>query len=198
MGRGTTGVLAGLALLAGAGPATGQGAGASTTLHILVVNRAHVAPGVLQAAEDDATEIYRAAGVDARWPNAGPKGLPGDPTVDLTVSIVTGDQTRQMAAHLDDQVMGHAPGSATERGRMTFVFFDRVQANADVHRIATSRVLGEVIAHEVGHLLLPYRSHTPTGIMRAAWDLRSNRLDYFTDEQAASIRRRLDVPKALR
>lgn len=30
-------------------------------------------------------------------------------------------------------------------------------------------ILGYCIAHEIGHLLLPPRSHSPTGIMRARW-----------------------------
>ena len=51
------------------------------------------------------------------------------------------------------------------------------------------------MAHEVGHLLLPY-GHSATGLMRANWDeanLRSavHRQLNFTAEQAESIRARL-------
>lgn len=34
------------------------------------------------------------------------------------------------------------------------------------------RILGYAIAHEIGHILLNLESHSDTGIMRAAWDLR--------------------------
>ena len=54
-------------------------------------------------------------------------------------------------------------------------------------------ILGDVIAHELGHLLLGTNSHSPTGIMCANWDhdyltlaLRGRQL--FLPEQAASMR----------
>jgi hypothetical protein len=31
-------------------------------------------------------------------------------------------------------------------------------------------MLGHVISHEIGHLLLGTNSHSPSGIMRAQWD----------------------------
>jgi hypothetical protein len=52
-----------------------------------------------------------------------------------------------------------------------------------------------VIAHEIGHLLLPYGSHSETGVMRSRWEVRELRsLDVrqlgFTPYQAQQIRRR--------
>jgi hypothetical protein len=56
-------------------------------------------------------------------------------------------------------------------------------------------ILAVAIAHEIGHGLLPPPAHSPTGIMRAAWegdDIR-HALDgpiEFTPTQAETIRRR--------
>jgi len=56
-------------------------------------------------------------------------------------------------------------------------------------------VLGHAMAHEIGHLLLPY-GHSPTGLMRAEWEakdlrLAANRQLNFTSEQAELMRGRL-------
>ena len=54
-------------------------------------------------------------------------------------------------------------------------------------------ILGDVIAHELGHLLLGTNSHSPVGIMCANWDqdylrlaLRGRQL--FSPEQSALMR----------
>jgi hypothetical protein len=49
-------------------------------------------------------------------------------------------------------------------------------------------LLGRVIAHGIGHVLLPNQKHAPNGIMRA--NLESEYVGFFsfTREQAASIR----------
>jgi hypothetical protein len=56
-----------------------------------------------------------------------------------------------------------------------------------------STILAYVIAHELGHLLLPGYGHSPTGVMRADWDNPLARDVVkgsltFTDAQAARIR----------
>ena len=53
--------------------------------------------------------------------------------------------------------------------------------------------LGHVIAHEIGHLLLPTRAHSPSGIMKAGLDgeRAAQGALFFTREQARQIRTRL-------
>ena len=88
---------------------------------------------------------------------------------------------------------------------MAYVFYERVEQVART-RLHTRRrtgvreiddviVLAHAMAHEIGHLLLPY-GHSATGLMRANWDnadLRhalTGQLN-FTIQQAESIRARL-------
>jgi hypothetical protein len=52
------------------------------------------------------------------------------------------------------------------------------------------------MAHEMGHLLLPYGSHAATGLMKAGWDNRQALLAAtgsltFEPSQTAQIRARL-------
>jgi hypothetical protein len=53
-------------------------------------------------------------------------------------------------------------------------------------------ILGRVTAHEIGHLLLGTNSHTRTGLMQAAWDLKRPHPAawQFTREDAEKIRSR--------
>jgi hypothetical protein len=56
-------------------------------------------------------------------------------------------------------------------------------------------LMGLVIAHELGHLLLPFGAHSDEGVMRGRWEVRElQRLDVrqlgFTPFQAMQIRRR--------
>jgi hypothetical protein len=50
------------------------------------------------------------------------------------------------------------------------VFHDQVVRFATEQRLGAALVLGTVIAHEIGHVLLPQHGHSKEGLMRAAWD----------------------------
>ena len=93
---------------------------------------------------------------------------------------------------------------------MAYVFYSRVErvawthlnmshdaARRDLYSIV---VLAHAMAHEIGHLLLPY-GHSPTGLMRADWNAKDldlaldGRLN-FTSAQAELIRGQLLAPIA--
>ena len=187
--------LVGIAVIAGAGVSGAQDAPHPLPgVRVLAVNRAGLRAEMLAAAEDDATDVYRAAGVRTTWVNAGPRDSSNDYAIDFTVMIVSGQEARAMAAHTNQDALGFAVPDSTDDSSlngMAFVLFDRVEDNATKHHVSISRVLGAVIAHEVGHLLLPSNSHSDRGIMRAAWNVRSSLLEYFTSAQAETIRQRL-------
>jgi len=48
-------------------------------------------------------------------------------------------------------------------------------------------ILGRVMAHEVGHLLLPPNSHSPIGIMRAHVDFSQVGVNTFTNDQVSIL-----------
>src|SRR5262245_28928862 len=79
-----------------------------------------------------------------------------------------------------------------ERGGMAYIFYDLILRMPALKSEQASRALGRVIAHEVGHLLLP-RGHTSNGLMRPIWDPRELKSDddssfVFTAQQAAMMR----------
>ena len=106
---------------------------------------------------------------------------------------------------LKTDALGGATGTPEHRGRLAYVFYDRVESIARAylgrglllgnHEIDTVIVLAHAMAHEIGHLLLPH-GHSDAGLMRADWnadDLRGAAGGHlnFTVEQAAVIRARL-------
>ena len=81
-------------------------------------------------------------------------------------------------------------------GTMADAYFQAVQATSAQHRGDSGVLLGFVMAHELGHLLLG-AGHTPDGVMQAAWsqkqmDALRQRWLRFTQEGAARIRRALE------
>ena len=111
----------------------------------------------------------------------------------MTVKIAAGMKPSMLPSNVDDLSLGFAPTKATGeglRGRLVWVFFDQVETHAERHHVDISRLCGFVMAHEIGHLLLP-AGHSDRGVMQAKWDLRYGLPDHFTDAQADAIRARL-------
>jgi hypothetical protein len=59
-----------------------------------------------------------------------------------------------------------------------------------------SSVLGLVVAHEIGHLLLQMRGHSPVGIMHFPWSpkelgLANHNFLVFTAKEASAMRERM-------
>jgi hypothetical protein len=114
-------------------------------------------------------------------------------TPDLAVLILDAKMTRALGPQAHS--LGCAPGTALERGRIAYVFYGRL-TNVVWSDEGVVKLLSLVIAHEIGHLLLPYGSHSDTGVMRSRWSVTElRRVDLarvgFTSSQVEAIRRRL-------
>jgi hypothetical protein len=77
-----------------------------------------------------------------------------------------------------------------------YAFYRRIADLAEHNGADVARLLGHVIAHEIGHLLLPCDSHSARGLMRAEWDCAQfedmvKGLLAFAPEQADLIRTRV-------
>jgi hypothetical protein len=80
-----------------------------------------------------------------------------------------------------------------------YVFYGRVEKGAKEVPCTVEQLLGYVMAHEIGHLLLG-RGHSPRGLMSAQWDDKAlgeaarGWLSFGTDEAAqlqAEVRSRM-------
>jgi hypothetical protein len=91
------------------------------------------------------------------------------------------------------RLTGTALGFATVGGDTAYVVYERVKQYATDRRYGLSAVLGLVMAHEIGHLLIGDRAHATIGLMRAAWSDKDFRRAEagglgFTSEDSRSIR----------
>ena len=154
------------------------------TIILHVVNYAGIAPEDLARAEDEGTRIYAAAGVRTVWVAEGETAaVPG---LHLRVILLRRDMARRMirAARVANGVLGLA---ARPTGR-AYIFAYRITDIGVQHGRDFAWVLGQVMAHEVGHLALPISAHADRGIMRADLIVRSTTDQLFTTEQGAAIR----------
>jgi hypothetical protein len=92
-------------------------------------------------------------------------------------------------------MLGVAPGTKEVRGINVWIFYPRIKAYSPDLGMLVSQLLGHVMAHEMGHLLLPYGAHSVAGLMRPEWDRSqvqaANRgLLTFLPDQAGLIRER--------
>jgi hypothetical protein len=179
---------------------------------ISVYDYAHVSTGLLTAAEEDAQRVFRQAGVETIWATCFPKPEKAEPdgcsAVDanhLMLKILP----RAIAAHARERsdVLGTAIVDEKGIGFYAYIFYDRVQRVAKERKLGHA-LLGDVLAHEIGHLLLGSNSHSVSGIMSAHWygeELRriSEAAMFFAPSQSRMMRdrvasRQVDVPPVTR
>jgi hypothetical protein len=161
-------------------------------MKLLVVNHAGVPAEVLARAQGEASQIYLQAGVRLEWPE---RGTPGFSFSDcrLIVTIVPQAQNRRDRMR---NVLGLALLTPSGPGKHVYAFYDAIQHQAGATQTDLGVVLGRVIAHETGHLLLGHRAHALAGIMHSNWDVivadRSRQeLPAFNADEVAVIRRTL-------
>jgi hypothetical protein len=181
--------------------------GHDPVVRLHVFNMASVSAAFLADAELEATDVYRAASVALVWSDGLAELDSGRVTasgsgVDLRVIVVGGEAERRLIVdgHLADTVLGFAP---TIRGcfcgRNAYIFSERIMTIGYQHGNPES-LLGRVLAHEVGHLLLSSNSHSRSGIMRATLATELSFQPRFTDNDAKALRRglaRLQVKQAV-
>jgi hypothetical protein len=164
-----------------------------------------------------ATEaVFRPAGIDVRWRgwpstiSCEVSGLPCDAANDGVNEVnhfVVVVLPEHMARKIATGPLQFGAAVVSEQGGLpthAYVFADRVKDYATSERAPWSGLLGVMIAHEVGHLLLGNNSHFPAGIMRGQWRTGEVKLALmgaltFTTRQAEQMRsdvrrRRLRTP----
>jgi hypothetical protein len=161
------GWMAGLAFLAGIlgseQPAAAE-IGDPIEIQVAAIDRVGVPAAELSAAQQEVARIYRELNISVIW--IGAEFSTGERrfVVHIVRKPPTGHPKR------NEGVLGLAPGTKSVRGRRAWTFYNRIHDLAVERGARRSLVLGLVIAHEIGHLLLPDNSHTPTGLMSSGWD----------------------------
>ncbi len=160
---------------------------------ILVKSVPRVPTDVLLRAKEETARVYADAGVRLAWSDPS-RVLPS-----LTVMIISSPDA--WGERVEATTLGAAPGTAEGLGRLAYAFFARIRATSQQYRTDVGKLLGYVMAHELGHILLAGGSHPPTGIMSGRWgqfqmDLVAESFLRFTKEEAESIRKSVGDMKA--
>ena len=149
------------------------------TIDLQMKNDARVPAHVLEQSQEEVTRIFAGAGLAVRWTETAPRF-----TVQIVPQVLGFDQPAS-------PVMGVALRRAN--GSMAQIFFRQVREFARAYDVDLGTMLAYVIAHEIGHLLMPGNAHSPTGVMQAEWDKAlvhdaTRGSLTFTEAQAARIR----------
>jgi hypothetical protein len=162
------------ALLGSAFPAT---AFASETnngpaITVLVFNFRQIPPETLLRAEKEAGRILEQVGVPVTWQDC--------PTGNETCRKGPGRVffLAMMAGPVQNKFLDTISGYALLPTHLATVYYDYLPRipGGKSNKNDTALVLGCVIAHELGHLLLGAHGHSIAGIMKAHWGIEQTRL----------------------
>ena len=167
-------------------------------LTVYVSDTAQTSARSLAQAEREAGRIFRNAGIILNWVDCA--RVTGE-------SAEAGCQRTPRPGELALRILPRArqaPDSVfgtsflePSGGIYADIFLDRVRQLREVDPSLTLEpILGDVLAHELGHLLLGTSSHTPAGLMQAHWKYPQLRLIEmgqlsFNSREAALLRERV-------
>src|SRR5215471_12446885 len=153
-------------------------------LTVLVFNFRQVSTDILSNAEKEAAQIFGHAGMQVVWQECptGNEPCRMGPAPVFFLAIKAGP--------VQNKFLDVVSGEAKVADHLAVIYYDALPRGS--HRKPTpheaSTLLGCVIAHELGHLLLGAHGHSIHGIMRDRWDIEQTRfalmseLDFMPEE----------------
>jgi len=163
-------------VLAGSALTVRAGAETPVALTVRLYNTSGIPALELVAARGAAESILRDTGLSVMFRYCGPAVVP-DRTPDACQESLTPSEVvvRVINApafnatlHPDAYGVTYVVRE-TNRGWLATVFSDRIDQAAERVGVEPGALLGLVVAHEVGHLLLGSGYHGEAGLMRAEW-----------------------------
>jgi hypothetical protein len=143
----------------------------SVTITVQVYNYSQASPAILSKAEREAGRILSKAGLQLVWLKC-----PVEPSAAGSQGLcqktpeATDLRLRVLAAPIKNKVQDTVFGFAVNP-TLASVYYDHAArlAKSDDAEFEAPTLLGCVIAHELGHLLLGTNSHSGKGIMQGRW-----------------------------
>jgi len=135
----------------------------------------------LATAKEIVGRMYTRAGVGIEWlgdvqqdravaPAPSEAEVSRDPSAQLTIDIVTASIAKRRG--YSDDVLGFVSvPSEGGMGRVGYVVYERIKDVAAGGSSSTGDILGIIIAHDIGRLILGAGSGTFSGVMTRTWSL---------------------------
>jgi hypothetical protein len=147
-------------------------------LLVVLDDRASVAPVVLDQAQNEAFRILWHEGIRISWVPASTSSGGSVNAEDLAADrrtfagrLIVQPRLPKNSSAQSRFLMGATPASARRCSGESYVFFDQIAEFAEARRADYGVVMGTVVAHEIGHLLLRDGAHAAEGLMRTPWTL---------------------------
>jgi hypothetical protein len=171
---------------------------AKLPLVVRVYDTTGMSASKLELARADVGQTLTAIGIEPIWRPCHATGCVGRPKPhEVSVRIVKSGPASEFGS------LGYSSiDTEQQAGTLATIYADRVDSLAAEAGMDEGVLLGRVIAHEIGHLLLGAPEHARRGLMRAVWrvdELRRGRsIDWvFSGQEGALMRRHLIARAAL-
>ena len=167
---------------------------AEATIRLRIYDFAGLEPVVLVDAKKVTAEIFRKVGVETVWLDCpvyqADCGEEPD-SLQFMLRILSPAMKKDIVA--EDSLGFAIPCHEHDRGCLSYIFYSRISTLAAGHGIGPGRILGHVMAHELGHGLLGPNAHEGYGVMQAKLPISdlSWKTLYFTAAQSKRIRTEL-------
>ena len=171
------------------------------TLTIRLFDHSHTGAAQIREAQRGTEQILRHARIAVHWQSCPTMGSLS-PDVAVCESLADLDHLDlvllpdEMARKVSRGSQDFGLAVLAESGRLAvraYIFVDRAIDLANEEMIPWTRILGYLMAHEIGHLLMGTNSHSLQGIMKGNWrrkevkEALSGRLT-FTSQECSRLR----------
>jgi hypothetical protein len=130
---------------------------------VQVLNNAAAQPPIVAEAIQECSQIFKSAGIAIDW-----LSIPSNEAHFL----LTIETTASPAA--SETAVGYLSNDSS--GSFAVIVWPRVTALVS-YRTLAFEILGRVMAHELGHLLIGHPHHSDYGVMRPLWSIEDLRAD---------------------
>jgi len=175
-----------------------DGAQASLRITVRVYDFTGLHPKSLAGATKEAAAVLGKAGIETEWLVCAATEGQMPPACnqpigagELALRIVR--RAKATKGMFKCSACAAAVEDAEGRGTYATLFLDCLDAMPEARHLVPSLLLGHFMTHEIGHLLLPGKDHTASGLMRPVlreedWQLASIGGLVFTPQQAERLR----------
>lgn len=182
------------------GKAPGRGkAPDSPRVTISVYNDSEVPANVLKPAENEASQVFRLAGIEVTWLNCRVPAENEEASRACREAVFPEHLHLRIVRRslgLKGETMGISFQADDGSGCYADLFYEPMQELHQSDGADIASLLGHVAAHEIGHLLLGTNSHSAEGIMQVHWtaeELANSKVGglVFLEKESSRMRARL-------